>query len=155
MPASDIKALPKVAVLCIDDDISLLQCEKAFLETFGYTAVTASSGREGLELASAHSFDVVVVDYFMPEMDGQELAIAMRRRWPQTPIIMLSGIEDVPTQVLNAVDAFVVKDCLASELLPAITLLREKQLVHNRRLVKRGDSDPIWQRPKLVPWSRC
>jgi DNA-binding response OmpR family regulator len=107
-------------VLCIDDDIRLLQCEKAFLETFGYTAVTASSGREGLKLAKAHSFDVVIVDYCMPEMDGQELAIAMRRLWPQTPIIMLSGIEKLPKQVLNVVDAFVAKGCLASELLSAI-----------------------------------
>jgi len=56
---------------------------------------------------------------------------------------MLSGIEDVSKQVLNAVDTFVVKDRLAGELLPAITLLREKQLVHSKRLIKRGDSDPI------------
>jgi DNA-binding response OmpR family regulator len=56
----------------------------------------------------------------MPEMDGQELAIAMRRLWPQTPIIMLSGIEKVPKKVLNVVDAFVAKGCLASELLSAI-----------------------------------
>jgi DNA-binding response OmpR family regulator len=126
--ASDVKALPKVAVLCIDDDIRLLQCEKAFLETFGYTAVTASSGREGLELARARSFDVVVVDYCMPEMDGQELAIAMRRLWPQTRIIMLSGIEKVPKQILNVVDVFVAKGCLASELLSAIRSIKRETI---------------------------
>jgi CheY-like chemotaxis protein len=36
-------SLPKAALLCIDDDQAVLECEKAFLETFGYTVVTASS----------------------------------------------------------------------------------------------------------------
>ena len=51
MPPSHVTALPKVAPLCIDDDQDVLECEEAFLETFGYTVVPASSGREGLELA--------------------------------------------------------------------------------------------------------
>jgi hypothetical protein len=37
-------------VLCIDDNQDLLECEKAFLESFGYTVLTAPSGRKGLEL---------------------------------------------------------------------------------------------------------
>ena len=41
------------------------------------------------------SFDVVIVDYLMPEMNGHELAIAMRRLRPQAPIIMLSGTTDI------------------------------------------------------------
>src|SRR6476660_8132069 len=123
MPLSHVKALPKTALLCIDDNQDVLECEKAFLETFGYTVVTASSGREGLELAGLRSFDVVIVDYCMPEMNGQELAIAMRRLRPLTPIIMLSGAVDVPEQALKVVDAFVPKDCLASRLLPAISRL--------------------------------
>jgi len=123
MPLSHVKALPKTALLCIDDDQDVLECEKAFLEAFGYAVVTASSGREGLELAGLRSFDVVIVDYCMPEMNGQEFAIAMRRLRPLAPIIMLSGMVDVPRQALKVVDAFVPKDCLASRLVPAIELL--------------------------------
>ena len=125
MTPSDAKPLPKIAVLCIDDNQDVLECEKAFLETFGYTVVTASSGREGLELAGLRSFDVVIVDYCMPEMNGQEFVIAMRRLRPLAPIIMLSGTVDVPGQVLNVIDAFVPKDCLISRLVPEITLLCE------------------------------
>ena len=66
-------------VLCIDDGEDLLDCEKAFLETFGYGVLTAPSGGEGVELASIHSVDVVIVDYFMPEMSGHEVAIEMKR----------------------------------------------------------------------------
>jgi DNA-binding response OmpR family regulator len=53
----------------------LLEREKAFLESFGYTVMTAPSSRKGLELASVHSVDVVIVGYVMPEMNGQELAV--------------------------------------------------------------------------------
>ena len=122
-------SLPKAALLCIDDDQAVLECEKAFLETFGYTVVTASSGPEGLKLAGLHSFDLVIVDYSMPEMSGQEVAIAMRRLRPLAPIIMLSGAVDVPKQALKVVDAFVPKGGLASRLLPVIELLCGSELL--------------------------
>jgi CheY-like chemotaxis protein len=116
-------SLPKATLLCIDDDQTVLECEKGFLETFGYTVVTASRGRDGLELARLHSFDVVIVDYSMPEMNGQEFAISMRRLKPLAPIIMLSGAEDVPEQALKVVDAFVPKGCLGNRLLQTIDRL--------------------------------
>jgi two-component system cell cycle sensor histidine kinase/response regulator CckA len=112
-------------VLCIDDNHDVLECEKEFLESFGYTVLTALSGGKGLELASLHAVDVVIVDYCMPEMNGQEVAIEMRRLRPQAPIIMLSGAVDVPEQALNSVDAFIAKDRLSSQLLPAIEQLQE------------------------------
>jgi CheY-like chemotaxis protein len=112
-------------VLCIDDNQDLLECEKAFLESVGFTVLTAPSGGKGLELASVHSVDIVIVDYFMPEMNGQELATAMRQLRPQAPIIMLSGALDVPEKALKSVDAFIAKDHLASQLLPVITELQE------------------------------
>ncbi len=122
-------SVPRAALLCIDDDQAVLKCEKGLLETFGYTVVTASSGREGLELARLHSFDVVIVDYSMPEMNGQEFAIAMRRLRPLAPIIMLSGAVDVPEQALKVVDAFVQKGCSASRLLQTIELLCGSKLL--------------------------
>jgi CheY-like chemotaxis protein len=110
-------------VLCIDDNQDMVECEQAFLESFGYTVLTAPSGGKGLELASIHSIDVVIVDYFMPEMNGQEFAIEMRRLRPQTLIIMLSGV-DVPEQALKWVDAFIAKGQVASQLLPTIAQLQ-------------------------------
>jgi CheY-like chemotaxis protein len=115
--------LKRAVLLCIDDDEDVLECEKSFLESFGYTVLTAATGGRGLELASMHSVDMVIVDYLMPEMNGHEVAIEMRRLRPQAPIIMLSGAVDVPEQAMKWVDAFIAKDRLASQLLPAITQL--------------------------------
>ena len=125
MSPSVHKALRNAVLLCIDDNRDVLECEKAFLETFGYTVLTAPSGGKGLELASIHSVDVVIVDYFMPEMNGEEFAIEMRRLRPQAPIVMLSAAVDVPKQALKLVDAFIAKDRLASQLLPTIAQLHE------------------------------
>jgi CheY-like chemotaxis protein len=123
MPPSTHPELKPTVLLCIDDNEDVLECEKSFLESFGYTVLTAATGSGGLELASMHSVDLVIVDYIMPEMNGHEVAIAMRRVRPQAPIIMLSGAVDVPEQALKWVDAFIAKDRLASQLLPAITQL--------------------------------
>ncbi|SPE21719.1 Response regulator receiver protein (fragment) [Candidatus Sulfotelmatobacter sp. SbA7] len=123
MPLSDGTKFKSGVLLCIDDDPDVLECEKSFLESFGYTVLTAASGSKGLQLASMYSFDVVMVDYFMPEMNGGEVAIEMRRLSPQAPIIMLSATVDVPEQALKLVDAFIAKDRLASQLLPAIAQL--------------------------------
>jgi|ERR1022692_4702490 CheY-like chemotaxis protein len=123
MPLSGCTELQSGVLLCIDDNEDVLECEKAFLESFGYTVLTAATGGKGLELASLYPIDVVIVDYLMPEMNGQEVAIKMRQLKPQAPIIMLSGTADVPEQALKLVDAFITKDRLASQLLPAIAQL--------------------------------
>jgi CheY-like chemotaxis protein len=111
-------------VLCIDDNQDVLECERDFLECFGYTVLTASSGGEGLEMASIHSVDVVILDYFMPAISGQAVAMEIRRLKPQAPIILLTegcGVPKHETQCL--IDAFVAKDRLASQLLPTIEYL--------------------------------
>ena len=126
MPVSTYAELLEVVLLCIDDNEDVLECEKLFLESFGYTVVTAPSGGKGLELAAVYPVDVVIVDYFMPEMNGEEFVVEMRKLRPETPIIMLSGEVNVPEKVLKWVDAFVAKDRLGSHLLPAIAQLQER-----------------------------
>ena len=123
MTPSVYPELQSGVLLRIDDDEDVLECEKSFLESFGYTVLTAASGGKGLELASTNPVDVVIVDYFMPEMNGQEVAVQMRRLNPKAPIIMLSGTMDIPQQALKLVDVFIAKDHLASQLLPAIAQL--------------------------------
>jgi len=123
MPVEAYPAVQTPVVLCIDDNEDVLECEKSFLESFGYTVLTAPSGGAGLELASMHSVDVVIVDYLML-VNGQELAVEMRRLRPLAPIILLTGAVNVPERALNLVDALVIKDRLASQLLPTIAQLR-------------------------------
>jgi len=125
MPVTIKSAVHNAVVLCIDDDPAILECEQRFLEAFGYRVLTALSGSKGVELASIHSVDVVIVDYCMPEMNGPEVAVEIKRLRPHAPIIMLSGAVDIPKKALKVVDAFVPKDRLGSQLLPVIVELQK------------------------------
>ena len=101
MPVTIQRAVHNAVVLCIDDDPAILECEQRFLEAFGYRVLTALSGSRGVELASIHSVDVVIVDYCMPEMNGQDVAVEIKRLRPHAPIIMLSGAVDIPKKALK------------------------------------------------------
>jgi CheY-like chemotaxis protein len=107
-------------ILCIDDDAGVLQYQKALLERCGYAALTASSAREGLQIAAGSGVAAVIVDYHMPEINGHEVALEIKRLKPNTPIVMVSSDEEIPSEVLEVVDAFVPKHETLSRLLPLL-----------------------------------
>ncbi|MGA9980265.1 MAG: response regulator [Candidatus Sulfotelmatobacter sp.] len=110
---------PKRIVLCIDDDEAILRYEKALLERSGYSVLTAASAQQGLRLATMCKCDAVLVDYEMPGMNGDEVALAIKRLRPELLVILLSG-SDVPTGALASVDAFIPKLDASRQLLPTI-----------------------------------
>lgn len=107
-------------ILCIDDDDGMLRYQRALLERRGYKVLTAASAREALQIATVCAVAAVIVDYHMPEMDGHEVAIEIKRLWPQVPIVMVSSDDEIPEQALKVVDAFVSKNEGLSRLLPVI-----------------------------------
>ena len=114
--------ISKGVILCVDDDPMILQYEKTLLEVSGYTVLAASSGKDALQLVTSRGFDVVILDYGMPEMSGHEVVLEIRRVRPGLAIILMSGV-DVPTDVLALVDAFVIKIEAWQKLLPTIAEL--------------------------------
>lgn len=107
-------------LLCIDDSQAILDYERSLFERSGFFVVTAPSAREGLRLATMSSFDAVLLDYHMPEMNGHQLAVAIRRARPETPVIMFSGAE-IPEETRKLVDAVVPKPEALKELLATVT----------------------------------
>lgn len=112
----------KRIILCIDDDEAILSYEKALLERSGYAVLTASSPQRGLRLAATCKCDAVLLDYEMPGMNGDEVALAIKRLRPELLVILLSG-SDVPAHALASVDAFVPKLEASRQLLPVIAEL--------------------------------
>ena len=109
-------------LLCIDDSQAILDYERRVLERSGYTVVTAASALRGLRLATIFSFDAVLLDYHMPEMNGHQVAYEIRRLRPDTPVVMFSGSE-IPEETRRLVDAVVPKTEVPRELLPTVTRL--------------------------------
>src|SRR6267378_3576856 len=96
-------------LLCVDDNQSSLKICKMVLEDFGYKVLTSSSAREGLEVFASNAIDAVILDYQMPEMNGDLVAAEMKRTNPRIPILMLSGWVSLPESALQVVDEFVAK----------------------------------------------
>jgi CheY-like chemotaxis protein len=115
----------KKLVLCIDDEQASLHARRLVLQSAGYDVVTASSGRIGLRLLERHPVQVVILDYRMPEMDGEAVAREIRRTHPHVPILMLSGQIEVAKRASSAVDAFVAKGQPPAVLLGHLTALAE------------------------------
>lgn len=101
--------MPTPTILCIDDEALGLQIRRAVLERAGYRVLTAVDGPTGLSLFRDHAVDVVVLDYYMPEMDGGVVADAMRRERPEVPILLLSAYINLPPDVVSLVDVTLLK----------------------------------------------
>jgi CheY-like chemotaxis protein len=108
-------------ILCIDDDDGMLCYQKVLFERRGYKVLIAASARQGLRIVVACEVAAVVVDYHMPEMNGHEVAIEIKRLKPQIPIVLFSSDDAIPEPALNVVDAFVSKNEAFHRLLPVIT----------------------------------
>jgi len=83
----------------------------------------AENGRVGLEAAKSLNPDIVLVDLVMPEMDGQEMALALRKSNPKIKIMMLTGTEvddRVYDLVAASVEGYVLKNIEPGELIRAI-----------------------------------
>jgi len=118
--------LPKKKLLCVDDEPVGLSVRKLFLEHQGYEVQTAEAGSEGLAAFREQEFDAVVLDYYMPDMNGGTVARAMRKSKPGVPIILLSAYLTLPEPLEGSVDAFVVKGESPEVLLAKIAQLTGK-----------------------------
>jgi DNA-binding response OmpR family regulator len=78
-------------ILLIDDDRALRTTLSILLQRAGFLVVCAENGKEGLRLFSKDAFDLVVTDLIMPEMEGIETIMAIRRLAPNIKIIAMSG----------------------------------------------------------------
>ena len=81
-------------ILAIDDDGAVCATVGVILERVGHQVVTAQDGRRGLKQLEADQFDLLLIDIFMPEMDGLETIRVVRQSRPKLPIIVMSGSID-------------------------------------------------------------
>ncbi len=105
--------LSELKILSVDDESGLVELSKELLETFhGMSVATATSAREALRMLNEGSFDAIVSDYQMPEMDGIQLLAALRASGNQIPFVLFTGKgrEEVVVQAIDGgADAYVQK----------------------------------------------
>jgi CheY-like chemotaxis protein len=79
------------SILVIDDDRAVLATIQLLLERDGHAVTICEDGSKGLQQLKAQPFDLIIVDIFMPNMDGLETMSLVHRHRPSMPIIVISG----------------------------------------------------------------
>ena len=78
-------------ILIIDDDVQILDMLRQTLELKGYEVVDATNGKEGIRLYRENPADLIITDIIMPEKEGIETIIELKRDFPDVQIIAISG----------------------------------------------------------------
>ena len=78
-------------ILIVDDEIEATRILARFVKKYGYAVTTAFNGKEALEFFQERPADLVVTDMRMPEMGGKDLISALRKDFPDLPVIAVSG----------------------------------------------------------------
>jgi CheY-like chemotaxis protein len=88
--------LVTLTALVVDDNTTNRRILELQLKVWGMRTIFASSGAEGLRKMAEQNFDVVLIDFQMPEMDGVTLAREISKR-TQTPLLLLSSSKEIIT----------------------------------------------------------
>jgi putative two-component system response regulator len=86
-------------VLCVDDEPVILQILHRLLEIQGFEAVTCGDPQTAISTFSAGSFDVVITDIHMPDLDGLTLMRMLREKEPELPVVVVTGHGTVDTAI--------------------------------------------------------
>jgi CheY-like chemotaxis protein len=109
----------QLVILAVDDDALVLTNTAAMLEDAGHRVLQAVSGRVALQLLSECRVDLLVTDFAMPEMNGAQLAEAVRAGWPELPVMLVSGYAELPEGIANDLPRL-AKPFRQDQLLPAV-----------------------------------
>ena len=122
------------------------------LEEQGYNVKTAKNGDEAKTLIAKEDFDLLILDIMLPDINGIELCRQIRLTNTQTPILMLSALEQVQNKVAGlkaGADDYLIKPFHFSELLARIEALLRRQKI----VVPKEDHTLVFDDLKLDTWS--
>jgi DNA-binding NtrC family response regulator len=145
--------MKNMRMMIVDDEERFLSTMKKLLFKKGYDVVTASSGAEALEIMNVQNIHVVILDVKMPGMDGNETLREIKKRFPLTEVIMLTGHATMESAVeglkLGAID-YLMKPADLDEIIRKaedafvkIQRLEEKIRVAQMRKIVKSPSEII------------
>jgi two-component system, NtrC family, response regulator AtoC len=127
-----------IRVLMVDDEQQLVDAFKKQLAKEGIEVTPATTVREALSILKRESFDIVVLDIKLPDLNGVDLLLKLRQMEPALEVIMLTGFASVETAIrsmkLGAYD-YLTKPCKISDLQKVILKAYEKKTLQEKNLV--------------------
>ncbi len=118
-------------ILVVEDDAEVNAYITKSLRAEGYDVSTATNGNDGLKLAQTNSYDVLLLDRMLPELDGLSLLKKLRAAGNATPAIIVSALGDVDDRVeglKSGGDDYLVKPFALVELLARVEVLARRSM---------------------------
>lgn len=129
-------------ILIIEDEHKIAGSIKKGLEQESYAASIAYDGEEGLDLALAEDFDLIILDRLLPKIDGLELCRQLRRSGNHTPVLMLTARGSTQDKVAGldaGADDYLTKPFAFEELLARVRALKRRPAESLSNVLKVGN----------------
>ena len=129
-------------LLLVEDEEGIAEAVRRGLAKAAYRVDVTASGEEGLEMACAGSYGLLILDVMLPDIDGCEVCQRLRRARCPIPVLMLTARDAVSDRVKGleaGADDYLVKPFDFSELLARVRALLRRDKVHRSRIVEVGD----------------
>jgi two-component system, OmpR family, response regulator CpxR len=118
---------PKKIILCVNDNEQELSVMSFMLNTNGYRVVPATNGLEAIELFSGMQVDLVLADYTMPQMNGNQLVNRLKQIASHVPMILLGDPQSMGGQI-HVADALIAKkQCSPQDLLERVKIMSARK----------------------------
>ena len=125
--------MSKDRILWADDEIDLLRPYVIFLEEKGYEVVTATNGKDAVELCQKESFDIIFLDENMPGLSGLETLALIKDIDADVPMVMITKSEE--ENIMNMAIGNKIADYLTKPVNPSQILLTLKKNIHKKEIV--------------------
>ncbi len=136
---------PKARILCTEDDPDTRDLIKLVLGGEGYEVITTDSAEQALRLAQFESFDLYLIDNWMPGLSGDELTRKIREHDSETPILFYSGAaqdSDKESARASGAQGYLVKPAGVDELIDEVArLIAEAKIAHPIKIITAGNSN--------------
>jgi len=132
-------------ILLVDDEEELAEPLQRILTNQGYTIDIANGGDHGWQLAQTGAYDLLILDWMMPEKSGVEICQALRQKGDLTPVLILTAkdtLDDRVSGLDNGADDYLVKPFELRELLARVrALLRRAPIITTNELSRLNYGD--------------
>ncbi len=128
-------------VLVVEDDETTARSVEAMLTGEGHQVYVTDLGEEGIDLSALYDYDIVILDLNLPDMTGHEVLRQLRTKKIRTPVLILSGMDDVENKVKGfgvGADDYVVKPFNKAELLARINAVVRRAQGHSDSVIQTG-----------------
>jgi two-component system copper resistance phosphate regulon response regulator CusR len=129
-------------LLLIEDDAEIVRSLSIALKTAGYAVDSASDGERGYFLAGTNPYDLIILDYNLPKLNGREVIKKIREEQLSTPILMITirtELTDKVDLLTLGADDYLSKPFALSELLARVKAILRRPRARQAAIIKVGD----------------